>query len=619
MSPRASCRVSDGASTTGSGAGVSAGAAATGSEVPSASSGAASTSPIPVSGVSASCRSRVSAAPESSSGVPGLSGSCSSSTGFETSSWFTTSCSSRRVICSSLMACCNVGVMTSRCESLSESFCSSPNVFPELPSAGGHVDSSAAPRGSVEPEAFAEIDAAHFGVRGELGGRARSENGTGVDDVAAVHDRERVTHVVVRDEESDPGGREVPDHVLDVGNGNRVDAGERLVEKHEAGGQRQSAGDLEPAPFSSRKRVGHRVSEVREIESVEKASRGLLARRALPGKRLEDREQVLEGGHLPENGRFLRQIAEAAPRPAVHRQRRDVLPVEEDGACVRLDEPDDDRERRRLSRPVRAEETHDLSRRDEDRDAVDDRAAPIGLGEAPHVEDRPGRAHEPSGLRIVSVGTDVSVSTSTWERPCRNVRTAPVERFPFPSSAVAGEPSSVTASVRGRQIALVPSPRRCCARSTTTPAPRASVYSMVRSGARRMSVTSELIVQLPDVIVACPSRRTERSSSRCMRTSPVALTVSLARPPGGGRVPFTGAVSRRKKACTFCSARSVFAASSTSRLPQRKTFSFCHARTEPPRMSFEARLRRSKVSDSEKKGLFPSAPRKPGRPTPDRK
>src|SRR5664280_1005282 len=112
--------------------------------------------------------------------------------------------------------------------------------FRSSPSAGGHVDSSAAPRGSVEPEAFAEIDTAHFGVRGELGGRASPENGAGVDDVAAVHDRERVTHVVVRDEDSDPGGREVPDHALDVEHGDRVDAGERLVEKHEAGRQRKS-------------------------------------------------------------------------------------------------------------------------------------------------------------------------------------------------------------------------------------------------------------------------------------------------------------------------------------------------------------------------------------------
>src|ERR1035437_6140985 len=379
MSPRASCRVSGGASTTGAGAGVSAGAAATGSEVPSASSGAASTSPIPVSGVSASCRSRVSAAPESSSGVPGFSGSCSSSTGFETSSWFTTSCSSRRVICSSLMACCNVGVITSRCESLSESFCSSPNVFPELPSAGGHVDSSPARQDAVEPEALAEIDAAHFGVGGELGGRSRPEDGAGVNDVAAVHDRERVAYIVGRDEHADLGGREVPDHLLKVEHGNRVDAGERFVQEHEARRQGEGAGDLESAPFASRERVGHRVGEVRELEAVEKAPRGLFARRPFSGTRLEDREQVLEGGHLPEDRRLLRQIAETAPRPAKHRERRDVLPVEKDRAGVGCHEPAENEERWCPPPPVGGEEPHASPRRDEDRHAIHDRATPVCL------------------------------------------------------------------------------------------------------------------------------------------------------------------------------------------------------------------------------------------------
>ena len=51
--------------------------------------------------------------------------SCSSRTGFSTTSCVSTSCSSRRDICRSLIACCSDGVITSRWESRRLSFCSS--------------------------------------------------------------------------------------------------------------------------------------------------------------------------------------------------------------------------------------------------------------------------------------------------------------------------------------------------------------------------------------------------------------------------------------------------------------------------------------------------------------
>ncbi len=58
------------------------------------------------------------------SGSSGVS-SRSSRTGFSTSSWLSTVSSSMRVSCSSLIACCSDGVITSFWESLRESFCSS--------------------------------------------------------------------------------------------------------------------------------------------------------------------------------------------------------------------------------------------------------------------------------------------------------------------------------------------------------------------------------------------------------------------------------------------------------------------------------------------------------------
>src|SRR5262245_23054623 len=150
----------------------------------------------------------------------------SSKTGFSTSSWASRTSSSMRVICSSLIACCSDGVITSFCASLSESFCS-----------------RAMPR-PLESEVLTQVNLAHLRVGGELLGCARFEDGTVVDDVGPVRDLQGLPHVVVGDQDADSHLLQVPDDSLDVDDRDRIDAGERLVEEDIPRADHQGAGDL---------------------------------------------------------------------------------------------------------------------------------------------------------------------------------------------------------------------------------------------------------------------------------------------------------------------------------------------------------------------------------------
>src|SRR3954467_4814076 len=139
----------------------------------------------------------------------------SSSTGFSTSSWVRSVSSSMRVICKSLIACCNDGVITSFCDSFRESFCS--NAIQLVP--------------CLQSEVFAEVDFPDLRVRRQLQRGAGAQNLTVVDDIGPVGYFQCFPHVMVGDQDADAHRLEVTDDALDVEHRDRVDAGERLVEK----------------------------------------------------------------------------------------------------------------------------------------------------------------------------------------------------------------------------------------------------------------------------------------------------------------------------------------------------------------------------------------------------
>ena len=65
------------------------------------------------------------------------------------------------------------------------------------------------------------------------GGRPFRQHVPAVNDVGAIDQTERFSHVVVGDQDADAATLEMPDEVLDVADRDRVDAGEWLVQQYE--------------------------------------------------------------------------------------------------------------------------------------------------------------------------------------------------------------------------------------------------------------------------------------------------------------------------------------------------------------------------------------------------
>src|SRR4051794_39863752 len=97
----------------------------------------------------------------------------------------------------------------------------------------------------VQPEVGTEVNALHILVLRQTLGRPALENHAVMDDVRAIRNPGGLADVVVRDEDADPLRLQVEDDLLDVRDGNRVDAGEGLVEQHELGGDDQRPRDLD--------------------------------------------------------------------------------------------------------------------------------------------------------------------------------------------------------------------------------------------------------------------------------------------------------------------------------------------------------------------------------------
>ena len=106
------------------------------------------------------------------------------------------------------------------------------------------------------------------------------------------------------------GAVEGLDDLLDLPDGNGVDAHEGLVEKEKAGLGDEGPGDLHPAPFPSGEVVASTVGEAGDVELVQELvepGRPFLAGK---GKGLEHGEDVLPHRELPEDGGFLGEVAD---------------------------------------------------------------------------------------------------------------------------------------------------------------------------------------------------------------------------------------------------------------------------------------------------------------------
>src|SRR3954471_18593772 len=150
-------------------------------------------------------------------------------------------------------------------------------------------DKGRSPAPSEKAEILAEVEAPDLLVRDDLVRPAFGQNAPGMDDVGAVGEGQRLAHVVVRDQHADAALGQVPDEVLDVADGDRVDAGEGLVEQHEGRIAGERPGDLAAAPLAARQGDRRRRAQPRNVELLEQRIELALALLAV---RLDDLEHA---------------------------------------------------------------------------------------------------------------------------------------------------------------------------------------------------------------------------------------------------------------------------------------------------------------------------------------
>src|SRR5438874_4607219 len=226
------------------------------------------------------------------SGAFSVSGATSSRSGFSSSSFCTTSCSSSVESWSSWMACCNSGVMTTRWLCRSERRASMAMATSRSPCA-------------LEGEFFAQVDLPGDRIVGDLAGGARHEDLAVVENVRTVRDGQGLPHVVVGDQNADAAVPQAGDDLLDVGDGDGIDAGERLVQQQVLRPRHQRPRDLQPPPLAARQRVGRIRGQRGQIELGQQLARPLPPLGSVQVQRLEDGQQVFFHRQFPEDRRLL--------------------------------------------------------------------------------------------------------------------------------------------------------------------------------------------------------------------------------------------------------------------------------------------------------------------------
>src|SRR5260370_34405243 len=191
--------------------------------------------------------------------------------------------------CSRRMDCCSCGVSVRCCDNRN---CRDGFIV-------GSV-SSWCEAARLHPEVLAEVNTAHAVIINNLLGMPRGEHRAFVDDVGAVADAQGLAHVVIGDQHADAAFLEEPDDALNVEHGDRVDAGERLVEQDEGRLGGEGARDLEAAALAARERDRGVLAQLRDVEVLEQLDQARLDLARLQSLQLEDGLNVFFHPQAPE-------------------------------------------------------------------------------------------------------------------------------------------------------------------------------------------------------------------------------------------------------------------------------------------------------------------------------
>lgn len=228
-------------------------------------------------------------------------------------------------------------------------------------------------------EVPAEVVLAHYGVGSQLLGGAVEEYLALKEQIGAVGNHQGLVHIVVGDEDTDVLIFEPPHHVLNLLHGDGVNARKRLVQHHKLRLYGEATGYLRTAALATRQTVTEVLAHMRQVELRDELLQFLLLIVFAELGHLQDRLDVILYGHLAEDARFLRQVADTQLRAFVHRVVGDIFIVEEYLAGIGGDEPRRHVESGRLAGTVGSQQSDNLALLQTDAHIVDHRALAIFL------------------------------------------------------------------------------------------------------------------------------------------------------------------------------------------------------------------------------------------------
>ena len=149
-----------------------------------------------------------------------------------------------------------------------------------------------------ETETLTQIDPPDLVVRDDFARAAAHQHGAFVDDIGPVDEVERLANIMVGDQHADTAFLELANQLADVGNGDRVDSGERLVEQHEMRSAGQRAGDFDAPPLAAGQGQGGGPAQMADRELGEQILENRVAAAAVGFGHLERRPDVLLDGSV---------------------------------------------------------------------------------------------------------------------------------------------------------------------------------------------------------------------------------------------------------------------------------------------------------------------------------
>ncbi len=209
-----------------------------------------------------------------------------------------------------------------------------------------------------------------------------SQNFARMNNVGTVDQAKRFSHVMVCDQNADPTGSQVPDKILNIADGDWINASERLIEQHEGWVGRKRAGNFKTTALTARKGNGRRLAQLRDVKLFQQLIELVVAFLGVRFMHLKNGLDVVFDRQSAENRCFLRQIPYAEAGTTIHRHGGDVVAVNGDLARINRHETGNHIKAGRLAGAVRPQQAHGFAAAYNQRNTIDDASRVIGFRQA---------------------------------------------------------------------------------------------------------------------------------------------------------------------------------------------------------------------------------------------